>query len=53
MIEKIERNEEIYQKKLAGETYRKLSKDYGLAIETVFRIVKRFKLRKQFKNVPY
>ena len=41
--EKVERNTEIYKKKQAGVTYRQLVVDYGLAQNTVYKIVERYR----------
>ena len=43
--EKVERNQEIYKKKMSGMTYRQLSIDYDLSINRLQQIVNR--LRKQ------
>lgn len=45
MEEKKERNEEIYRKKKAGATYRQLSIDYNLSINTLLNIINRYKAK--------
>ena len=49
MIEKVKRNVERYKKKMDGATYRELSREYNLAINTIVVIVKRYKLKEQLK----
>ncbi len=46
MQENKDRNTELYEKKKQGITYRELSLEYGLAIETIRRIVDRVKIKK-------
>lgn len=47
MKEKIERNKELWEKKIKGETYRRLSIEYNLSIPTLQRIM----LREKQKNL--
>ena len=43
--EKLERNEEIYKKKMSGASFRKLSQEYDLSMTTLQKIVNRWRLR--------
>jgi Mor family transcriptional regulator len=43
--EKTKRNREIYQKKMAGATYRELLKKYNLSFTSLQKIINRWKRR--------
>lgn len=44
-MEKVDRNKEIIRKRKEGATYRQLSIEYGLALETVLKIIRREDIR--------
>lgn len=50
MEENITRNQELFEKKEKGATYRQLAIDYNLSMQAVFVIVKRMRQRKIIHN---
>jgi len=43
MDEKLQRNTELYEKRLKGVTYRQLSTDYGISQDRVYRLILKMK----------
>lgn len=47
---KTERNEDIYNRYLSGETYKQIGQDYGLAVSSVRQVVQEVSKRKWFET---
>ena len=49
--EKLERNVEIYAKKLRGASYKELKDEYGISEKRIYQIFIHEKIKKLFRNI--
>jgi len=52
MQENTIRNRELYQDKKEGMTYMQLYKKYGIAVNTIYRIVSRYATKERLGELP-
>jgi Mor family transcriptional regulator len=51
MQENTKRNKDLVNDKKHGMTYRELEKKYGIAQNTITRIIYRYRIKEQLKNI--